>query len=77
VGGNGNGPTRTDLVMYALQMEIERRRTIIDSDPTLNRIVITLHLSAGFGHPRSIECNLGCEKRILESENAGAPKIGW
>jgi hypothetical protein len=64
---NGH-PTRTDLVIYALQMEIERRRTTIDQDSTLQRIVITLHLASGFGHPRSIECNLAHEKRILESE---------
>lgn len=76
MAGNG-GPTRTDLVLYALQMEIERRRLTIDDDPTLQRIVITLHLAGGFGHPRSIECNLGHEKRILESENPGVVQKSW
>ena len=47
--------------------EIQRRRDQIDCDPSVKRIIVTLHLQSGSGHPRSIECTVQHEERLLDS----------
>jgi len=68
---NNGGPTRCDLILYALKLEIERRRGIINGDCSLSKLVVTIHLTAGGGHPRSILCHLDhetpfkCDEKFL------------
>ena len=64
---SSNGHRRSDLVILAMAAEIQRRRDQIDCDPSVKRIIVTLHLSAGGGHPRSIECTVQHEERLLDS----------
>lgn len=62
--------SRADFVLAAVQAEIERWRPFINADPGLQSITLTIHLASGGGHPRSVECGLKSESRVLVSQNS-------
>jgi len=63
------GQTRADAILAAVTTEIERWRHVINHDPGLQSVVITVHLAAGFGHPRSVECGIRSEQRLAQTAN--------
>jgi len=62
--------TRTDLILWAITQEVERWRPVINGDRPLQSLVVTVHLSAGGGHPRSVECHVKSENRIPAPVNS-------
>jgi hypothetical protein len=53
---NGDPLRRSDVILYAIQRELEQFRPIIDGKSNFSKLVITVHLASGGGHPRGIQC---------------------
>lgn len=62
--------SKADMILMAVTAEVERWRHVINADSGLQRIVVTVHLASGFGHPREVECDLKSGKRLAIPQNS-------
>ena len=68
--------TRTEWILAAVRAELERRRHVLDGDPSLKTFVCIVQLSPGQGHPRSIQTKFEHEERLVAFEEKGLTDAG-